>query len=181
MGTAEKITILIKYSPKRESILGSIKEQIGCNKDNDFHANNLLKLSETRWTVRAVCFKRILDNHNVLWNVWKHCLQNDQMKTELKSCIIGVKTQIESFHLFFGLNLGHIIFCYTDHLSKTLQIKKMSACSSKNFAELTIQVLQNMRNELSFNSFYDTNAKKSIECEFIKDPTNPRKIKSLNC
>ena len=77
MGTAEKITILVKYSLKRENILGSIKEQIECENDGNFRANNLLKLSETRWTVRAVYFKRIFDNYNVLWNVWKHCLQND--------------------------------------------------------------------------------------------------------
>ena len=44
----------------------------------------------------------------------------------------------------------------------------------------TIQVLQNMRNEQSRNSFYNTVAKKSTECEFIKDPINPRKRKSPN-
>ena len=104
-------------------------------------------LSETCWIVHPVCFKRILDNYNVLWNVWKQCLQNEQMKTELKSRVIGVKTQMESFHLFFGLKLGHRIFSHTDNLSKTLHAKKMSACSSKRLAELTIQVLQNMRNE----------------------------------
>ena len=64
MGTAEEITILIKYSPKRENILGSIKEQIECESDSDFRANNLLKLSKTPWTVRAVCFKRIV-NENI--------------------------------------------------------------------------------------------------------------------
>ena len=92
MGTTEEITILIKYSPKRENILGSTKEKIECESDSDFHANNLLKLSI------------------VLWNAWKHFLQNDQMKIDLKSRIIGVKTQMESFHLFFGLNLGQRIF-----------------------------------------------------------------------
>ena len=66
MGTAGEITSLIKYSPKRGNILGSIKEQIACENDREFHVHNLLKLSETRWTVRAVCFKRILDNCNVL-------------------------------------------------------------------------------------------------------------------
>ena len=124
MSTAEEIIILIKYSPKQENILGSTKKQTESEDDSDFHANNLLKLSEARWTVRAVCFKRVLDNYNVLWNVWKHSLQNEQMKPELKSCIIGGKTQMESFHLFFGLNLGHRSFSHTDNLSKTLQAKK---------------------------------------------------------
>ena len=137
-------------------------------------------LSETRWTLRAVCFKRILDNYSVLWTVFKYCLQNNQMKTELKLRIIGLKTQMEYFHLFFGLNLGHNFFSHTDNLSKTLQAKKMSACSSKRLAELTIQVLQNMRDEHSFNSFDDTVANKSTECEFIQDPFNPRERKWPN-
>ena len=46
---------------------------------------------------------------------------------------------MESFHLFFGLNLGHIIFSHTDNLFKTLQAKTISACSCKRLAELTIQ------------------------------------------
>ena len=81
--SAEEIIIFIKYSPKRESILGSMNEQIECENNSDFHANNLSKLSETRSTMCTVYFKRILDNYNVLWNVWKHCLQNNQ--AELKS------------------------------------------------------------------------------------------------
>ena len=91
------------------------------------------------------------------------------MKTDLKSRVIGVKKQMESFHLFFGLNLVHRFFF------KTLQARGMSAYSSKRLAELKIQLLQNKRSEHSFNSFYDTVAKKSTECEFIKDPISPRK------
>ena len=37
-----------------------------------------------------------------------------------------------------------------------------------------------MGNEHSFNSFYDTVAKKLIEYKFIKDPINPRKRKLPN-
>ena len=57
----------------------------------------------------------------------------------------------------------------------------MSSCSSKKLVELTsTQVLWNMRNKHSFNSFYDTVAKKSTECEFIKDPsTQERKNHQL--
>ena len=52
------------------------------------------------------------------------------MKTKLKSCIIGVKTQMESFHLFFGLNLAHKIFFHT--VSKTLQAKKCHHAAVKS-------------------------------------------------
>ena len=87
---------------------------------------------------------------------------------------------MESFHLSFGLSLGHRISSHTDNLSKTLQTKKMSTCSSKRLAKLTVQVPQNVRNEHLFNSFYSTVVKKSTECEFSKDPINPRERKSPN-
>ena len=44
LGSAEEITILIKYSPKRQNILRSIMEQIECENDSGFYANNLLTL-----------------------------------------------------------------------------------------------------------------------------------------
>ena len=82
---------------------------------------------------------------------------------------------MESSHLFFGLNLAHRFFSHTENLSKTLQTREISAYSSKRLAELKIQLLQNKRSKHSFNSFYDTVAKKSTEREFIKDPISPRK------
>ena len=47
MGTAEKIAILIKYLPKQENIIGSIKEQTECENNSDFQGNNLLDLTIT--------------------------------------------------------------------------------------------------------------------------------------
>ena len=38
IGTEEEIAILIKYSPRGENIIGSIKEQIECENDSDFRA-----------------------------------------------------------------------------------------------------------------------------------------------
>ena len=84
MGTARKIIVLIKYSPKRENLLGKIKEQIECNEEVEIKANSISKLSETRWTVRAECFKRILDNYKKLIALRKFCLENDNMATEVK-------------------------------------------------------------------------------------------------
>ena len=37
---------------------------------------------------------------------------------------------MESFHLFFSLNLGHRIFSHTGNLYRTLQAKKISAKKS---------------------------------------------------
>ena len=105
-------------------MLGSIKEQTEFDNDSDFDTNNLLKLPETRLTMHAVCFKRILSNHNELWIVWEYCLQNDKMKTELISRIIRVKTQMESCHLFFGPSFGHRFFPILITYLKPYKLKK---------------------------------------------------------
>ena len=62
---------------------------------------------------------------------------------------------MNTFDFFFGLNLGQRLFSHTDNLSRTLQQTKMSALSGKRVACLTKDVLQKMRNDTSFRSFYD--------------------------
>ena len=56
---------------------------------------------------------------------------------------------------FFGLNLGQWLFSHTDNFSRSLQQTTMSALSGKRVACLTKDVLQKMRNDASFRSFYD--------------------------
>ena len=128
MGTAGELIILIKYSPKWKKLLGDIKGQVEFEDKNiDPNADSISKLSETRWTVRSGYFKRILDNYNDLMAVWKHCIDNEKMATELRSRIIRVKKQMETFEFFFGLKLGHRLSSHTDKLSKALQAERMSA------------------------------------------------------
>ena len=47
MGVAEEIVVLIKYSPKRENILGCIKEQVEFESKPEKKANDIAKLSLT--------------------------------------------------------------------------------------------------------------------------------------
>ena len=55
--------LLKKLSPKREHMLGVIKENLERKTEgNEEIEPSLAKFSATRWTVRAVCFKRILKN-----------------------------------------------------------------------------------------------------------------------
>ena len=62
MGTFAEITTLVKYSPKRERLLGSVKENIEIKLgDNDVldQAESLFKLCATRWTVRATTMRKV--------------------------------------------------------------------------------------------------------------------------
>ena len=178
MRTAREIIVLINYSPKRENLLGKIKEQIECNEEVEIKANSISKLSETRWTVHAECFKRILDNYKELMTLWKFCIENDNMATEVKSRIVGVKKQMEKFDFFFGLSIGHRLYSHTDNLSKTLQAEKMSACTSKRTAELVVSVLEGLRNEDSFKSLFQIITDNASTIDFIEQPGPPRKSKA---
>ena len=63
--------VLIKYSPKRENILGCIKENVEFESEPEEKANDITKLSQTRWTVRATCMQRVIDNFETLMKACK--------------------------------------------------------------------------------------------------------------
>ena len=78
MGTVGEICVLVKYSPKRERMLGSIMENIEGEFEDGVrtnHQSKLDKLCVTRWTVRAKCFKKILDNYEPLLQLWEESLE----------------------------------------------------------------------------------------------------------
>ena len=129
----EKSLFWLFIHRKEKTFWGKINEQIKYNEEVEIKANSISKLSETRWTLRADCLKRILDKK--LMTLWKFCLENDSVATKLKKRIVGVKKQVEKFDFFFGLSIGHRLYSHTDNLSKTVQAKKMSVCTSKRTAE----------------------------------------------
>ena len=174
MDIAREIVALVKYSPKREKVLGDIKENVEQNSDDYDKKAGLSKLSATRWTVRALCFQRILDNYDSLMMLWQECLEG-KLDPDVKARIIGCETQMKQFHFFFGLNLGQRLFCHTDNLSKTLQGSKMSAISGQRLANLTKKVLQELRNEQCFKLFYENVSKRAKNHEFIDEPSLSRK------
>ena len=101
IGTTGEIIFLIKYSPKRKKIWGILK-----NRSNLMQMvlqwiilqtlKAISKLSETRWTIQAGCFRKILDNYSDLIAAWNHCLENDKMALNFKARIIGVRKKISS-------------------------------------------------------------------------------------
>ena len=84
MGVAEEIVVLIKYSPKRENILGCIKEQVEFESEPEEKAKDITKLSQTRWTVYATCLQRLIDNYEALMKVWIHWLDNEKKESRVE-------------------------------------------------------------------------------------------------
>ena len=148
MDAAKEIVTLIKFPPKREKLLGDIKE----NLEADSAAKGIIGLCPTRWTVRTSCFQRILANYSALLQEWGLCLEG-KLQSDVGARIIGCQAQMNSFDFFFGLNLRERLFSHADNLSRTLQKTRMSAFSGQRVSSLTKEVLQKMRNDASFKSF----------------------------
>ena len=173
MGTSSEIAKLIKYSPKREQKLESIKVTY----EDEEPVHRISKFSMTRWTVRANCLQRIIDNYSFLYELWDECLSESGLIHDIKSRIIGCKAQMETFNFYFGLKLGKLLYSHTDKLSQTLQSENMSAVSSKRLAMLTMETLSSLRSSENFDAFYDLCLKESQRIQFVEEPVLKRKRK----
>ena len=100
-------------------------------------------LCPTRWTVRAATLKSVINNYEVLLEVWEEA-QRGQLDGEMKTRIVGVKTLMHSFDFLFGVFLCELILRHSDNLSKTLQQKTLSAAEGEQIARLTVEVLQSL-------------------------------------
>ena len=146
---------LIKYSPKREILFGSINVDTDDIKSDESAMGGILKLCPTRWTVRVVCFVRIMVNYAWLLELRDLCLEED-LEFDTRSMILGCETQMKNFNYFFGLCLSHEVFAHAENLSKILQSSCLSVTSSQHLFGLSRKTLESIRSEESFNGFYDT-------------------------
>ena len=174
-----EICILLKFSPKRENLLGNINDNIEIGQEDVEQIKKLMKLSTTRWTVRVKCMKRILDNYQSLMQLWEECLE-ERLDRETMARIIGCKSQMESFYFFFGLNLSHKLYAMINNLSKSLQATKMSAIKGRKSADLVITTLKDIRKDDQFQLFYDAVKKAANSIKGIAQPAMPRKRKRPN-
>ena len=173
MDTSGEIAILVKYSPKQEQKLESIKVTY----EEDEAVNRISKFSTTRWTVQVNCFQRIINNYRFLYELWDECLKESGLNRDVKLRIIGCKSQMETFDFYFGLKLGKLLFSHTDKLSQTLQSEKISAVSSKRLAMLTVETIPDLRNSKSFDAFDDLCLKEIQKIEFVEELILKRKRK----
>lgn len=67
------IVTLIKFSPRWESLLQQLKENLE-TEDEDTSSRGIIRLCPTRWTVRASFFGQIVENYAVHMAEWNNCL-----------------------------------------------------------------------------------------------------------
>ena len=102
MNNTNEIVKLVKFSPKRELMLEHIKVNLGDENEMTVVASGLTKFSATRWTVRAICFQRILDNYEGLLTLWNDCLETN-LEPDVRGRIVGCQAQMRLFNFFFSV------------------------------------------------------------------------------
>ena len=172
LDTIREICILVKYSPKREKLLGNIQENI---EGEQQPRTTLDKLCPTRWTVRAACYNKLIILYNSVFKLWDQCIETGKLDRELKSRIGGCQAEMKTFSFFFGLHLGYRLYAITDNLSKALQESKMSAISGQRLARATLATIESMRSDESFDMFYELVIKKAESHKMVEEPKTGRK------
>ena len=138
LDTTHEITKLIKRSPTRDAVFKRLKEEMQGSDTPGIHV-----LCPTRRTVRADSMKSIVDNYNVLNELWAESLEHVK-DTEMKARIQGVAAQMVKFDYFFGISLGQLILQHSDNLSKTLQKVDMSAAEGQAVTAMTVSTLKSL-------------------------------------
>ena len=124
-----EVVNLIKFSPKPEAMLHSIKEQVSSD------CPGVRTLCPTRWTVRADSLANIVANYESIQQLWESSAAATN-NTELTARILGIKTQMTTFKHFFGFVLSEVVLRHTDKLSQTLQKEELSLVEGHSIAML---------------------------------------------
>ena len=180
-----EITKLIKLSPKREKLLGAVKENFEIDNDDSLEQkDSLAKLCTTRWTVRANAFDKVINNFGPLFKLWDICL-GDKLDKETRSRILVCKSQMTEFRYFFGINLAYKMYSITDNLSKALRREIISSMEGQETAMKSVETFKSMRNIDSADYFFET-VKKKLETVtlsvslFFQGTENPQVTKVLD-
>jgi hypothetical protein len=161
--TTYELTKLVKKSPKRDSKLKMIKNEIliSDNNEDDEEKDEIFEnikptitlFCPTRWTVRGKCLNGVIENYDELQELWEWSLDNVS-DSDMKARIRGVKSHTQEFSYCFGIHMAETLLRITDNLSKTLQGTQHTAIEAQKNARDSVATLQSIRNDEHFALFY---------------------------
>ena len=167
LDTTYEISKLLKFSPKRDVLFDKLKTTIAPD------SPSCRTLCPTRWTVRGACLESVLENWDVLRELWSQSLET-KLDPEVKSRITGGRYQKETFGFYFGVQLGNLALRHSDNLSKRIQKPNLSAGDCQSLASLPIKTMQKLCSDDSFDLFR-TNVNSKADKLEIGPPELPRK------
>lgn len=141
---------LIQFSPKRLTLFNSIRSQAVL--DGGLSTPSLRNLCPTRWTVRNSSLHSILLNYTTITETLDEVRKG---KDEYAAKANGLLMHMETFELFFGLKLAHLLFSASEQFSTNLQAKDTSIYHATHGAQLLVSHYNSLRHDSQFNQFYD--------------------------
>ena len=165
-----EISKLLKYSPRRDSLLETLKQQLAPD------VPGFRTLCPTRWTVKASSLDSVLKNYRVFQALWEEA-KEIAPDSETRTRIAGVELKMSTFPYLFGVLLGECIFKHTDNLSKTLQSPALTAAEAHHVANLTCQTLERIRDDESYDLFWEKALQLQRDLD-VDDPVLPRMRKT---
>ena len=173
LATVFEISKLIKFSPKRGTIFERLKEKLAPG------TPGLRVLCPTCWTVRGAYLQSIIDNWNVLHEVWQASLE-ESPDTEVRARICGVLYQMSKSEFYFAVRVGALVLNVTDNLSKTLQHSHMTASEGQDIAKRVVNALKpcEMTEIGSYfgNMLIKEQKNRSSSCRAAKEKTQTIKV-----
>ena len=133
----------------------------------------LRPLRPTRWTIHGGSLQNVINNCNVLQELWDECLKT-KLEPDIKRCIVRVKHQVVTFDYFFGVNLGGMLLKHSNNLSRTIETLHMPVAECQLVVALTTKALTKVRTEETFSLFWERCNEATTELK-INEPVLPRK------
>ncbi|XP_065885455.1 zinc finger MYM-type protein 1-like [Dysidea avara] len=141
---------LIKFSPKRLNLFETLKSDVTVNTGETLPS--LRTLCPTRWTVRHGAIASVLKNYKVLLTALDTIQEGHD---EYAAKASGLLNRMEQFDTFFGLKLAHQIFAPAEQCSTNIQAVNITVQEAMKAANVLISHLRSIRNESTFNCFYE--------------------------
>ena len=159
---------IITFSPKRHALFDSIRSQVALN-TGELPSPSLRSICPTRWTVRNGSIHSVLLNYSILIKTLDEVRKGTD---EYASKASGLLMKLESFDIFFGLKLSHLIFSASEQFSTNLQAKDPTIYEATHGAELLVSHYKSLRIESKFDRFYDDILEQSSG--LTEEPSLPR-------
>ena len=140
-----EIVGLIKYSPKCTHLFNEKLQ-------SDGPKCGIKSLCPTCWTVRTEAMDAVIKQYSVLMETMEDVHHTTRDEYGLKAA--GVLAALEKFEIFFGLNLGHLLFGAAEETSKALQAKDMSVREAVTAVSVTRSFYQQQRSDEACDEFY---------------------------
>ena len=169
--TVQEITKLVKNSPKRDTHLQRMKNDLD-DEDERKDAPGIRMLCPVRWTMRGKALYSIIRNYSLLQGLWEWSLETTQ-DSEMKARVRGVSAHMEQFSFFFGLSLGEALLRHSDNLAAALQHHEMSASQAQEIAKMTRETLCSIRSDEAFHLFWEKTCRQAKVSQ-VNDPYLPR-------